>query len=140
MIYSCGVKEEQNPFLADFQTENGVPPFDEIKMEHYEPAFLKGIEEQNKNIEEIIDSKEPPTFSNVIERLDNSSPILDRVGGVFYNLTSAETTEELTNLSLKLSPILTEQNDNIYLNQALFDKVNAVYQNREKEELTTVQL
>lgn len=140
MIYSCGVKEEQNPFLADFQTENGVPPFDEIKMEHYEPAFLKGIEEQNKNIEEIIDSKEPPTFSNVIERLDNSSPILDRVGGVFYNLTSAETTEELTNLSLKLSPILTEQNDNIYLNQALFDKVNAVYQNREKEELTTEQL
>ena len=70
MIYSCGVKEEQNPFLADFQTENGVPPFDEIKMEHYEPAFLKGIEEQNKNIEEI-NSKSLIRIVEVLQVEDN---------------------------------------------------------------------
>lgn len=85
MMYSCATQTESNPFFTEFQTPHGVPPFDEIKLEHYEPAFLKGMEEQNANIEAIINNPDAPTFENVIVALDNSSPMLDRVGGVFYN-------------------------------------------------------
>ena len=127
MMYSCATQTESNPFLTEFQTPNGVPPFDKIKLEHYEPAFQKGIEEQNANIQAIIDNTEAPTFENVIVALDNSSPTLDRVGGVFFNLTEAETTDELTALSMKLAPTLAEHEDNISLNQELFKKVDAVY-------------
>lgn len=133
MLYSCATQTETNPFYTEFQTPNGVPPFDQIKTEHYEPAFLKGIEEQNANIQAIIDNADAPTFDNVIVALDNSSPLLDRVSGVFYNLTSAETNDELTALSVKLAPMVSEHSDNISLNQALFEKVNAVY--RQKDSL-----
>lgn len=131
MLYSCATQTETNPFYTEFQTPNGVPPFDQIKTEHYEPAFLKGIEEQNANIQAIIDNADAPTFDNVIVALDNSSPLLDRVSGVFYNLTSAETNDELTALSVKLAPMVSEHSDNISLNHALFEKVNAVYQQKE---------
>lgn len=89
MMYSCTTQTETNPFLTEFQTEHGVPPFDKIKLEHYEPAFLKGIEEQNANIDAIVNNSEAPTFENVIVALDNSSPILDRVSAIFYNMTGS---------------------------------------------------
>lgn len=142
MMYSCATKTGENPFLSEFQTPNGVPPFDQIKLEHYEPAFLKGIEEQNANIQAIIDNAEAPTFENVIVAFDNSSPIFDRVAGVFYNLTEAETNDQLSALEMKLAPIVSEHGDNISLNQALFRKIKVVYQqkdslslNREQERL-----
>lgn len=139
MMYSCTTQTESNPFFTEFQTPNGVPPFDKIKLEHYEPAFLKGIEEQNANIQAIINNTEASTFDNVIVALDNSSPILDRTRGVFYNMTEAETTDELTALSMKLAPVLSEHDDNISLNQDLFKKVNAVYQQKDSLDLTTEQ-
>ena len=139
MMYSCTTQTESNPFLTEFQTPNGVPPFDKIKLEHYEPAFQKGIEEQNANIQAIIDNTEAPTFENVIVALDNSSPTLDRVGGVFFNLTEAETTDELTALSMKLAPTLAEHEDNISLNQELFKKVDAVYSQKDALGLTREQ-
>lgn len=139
MMYSCATQTESNPFFTEFQTPNGVPPFDKIKLEHYEPAFQKGIEEQNANILAIINNTEAPTFENVIAALDNSSPMLDRVGGVFHNMTEAETTDGLTELSIKLAPTLSEHGDNIYLNQDLFKKVNAVYQQKESLGLNTEQ-
>lgn len=138
-MYSCTAPTESNPFLAEFQTPNGVPPFDQIKLEHYEPAYQKGMEEQIANIQTIIDNSEAPTFENVIVAYDSSSPILDRVGGVFNNLTEAETTEELTNLSMKLAPVLSEHADNISLNRELFQKINAVYQQKDSLGLTTEQ-
>lgn len=128
MAYSCTTKTEDNPFLAEFQTEYGVPPFDKIKLEHYEPAILKGIEEQNNDIESIINNAETPTFENTIVALDNSGKILSRVGGVLFNLTEAETTDSLTALSMRMAPVLSEHQDNIYLNQQLFERVNAVHQ------------
>lgn len=139
MMYSCATQTESNPFFSEFQTPDGVPPFDQIKLEHYEPAFRKGMEEQNKLIQAIVDSKEEPNFENVIVAFDNSSPILDRVGGVFYNLTEAETTDELTALSMKLAPVMSEHNDNILLNEALFAKIKAVYQQKDSLQLTTEQ-
>lgn len=139
MMYSCATQTETNPFLTEFQTPYGVPPFDQIKLEHYEPAFMKGIDEQNANIQAIIDNAEAPTFDNVIAAFDNSSPILDRVGGVFYNLTEAETTDDLTALSMKLAPVMSDHSDNILLNQALFAKIKAVYQQKDSLGLTTEQ-
>ena len=131
MMYSCTTQTETNPFLTEFQTEHGVPPFDKIKLEHYEPAFLKGIEEQNANIDAIVNNSEAPTFENVIVALDNSSPLLDRVSAIFYNMTEAETTDDLKELSIKLAPTLSEHSDNISLNQELFKKVDAVYQQKD---------
>ena len=138
-MYSCTTQTETNPFLTEFQTPYGVPPFDQIKLEHYEPAFMKGIDEQNANIQAITSNAEAPTFDNVIVAFDNSSPILDRVGGVFYNLTEAETTDELTALSMKLAPVMSEHNDNILLNEALFAKIKTVYQQKDSLQLTTEQ-
>ena len=139
MMYSCATSTDSNPFFSEFKTEFGAPPFDKIKIEHYEPAFKKGIEEQNQNIQAIIDNKQEPDFENTIVALDNSDPILSRVSAIFFNMTDAETTDELTQLSIKIAPVLSEHNDNIYLNQALFKKVNAVYQKKETAKLTTEQ-
>ena len=139
MMYSCTTQTETNPFVSEFQTEHGVPPFDKIKLEHYEPAFLKGIEEQNANIDAIVNNSEAPTFENVIVALDNSAPILDRVSAIFYNMTDAEKTPGLNELSIKIAPTLSEHSDNISLNQELFKKVNAVYQQKESLKLTTEQ-
>ena len=139
MMYSCATKTESNPFFTEFQTEYGVPSFDKIKLEHYEPAFLKGIEEQNQNIEAIIESTEIQTFENTIVALDNSAPILDRVSIIFFNMTDAETTDSLTALSIKLAPVLSEHNDNISLNGKLFKRVNDVYQKKDSLNLTSEQ-
>ncbi|NDV57588.1 M3 family metallopeptidase [Bacteroides sp. 519] len=139
MICACTTPTENNPFLTEFQTKHGVPPYAEIKLEHYKPAFEAGIKEQNTNIQAIINSQEEPGFENVIVALDNSAPILDRVGLVFFNIIEAETTKELTDLSMELAPMLSEHEDNIYLNRALFDKVNAVYQKLNSLNLSTEQ-
>ena len=139
MMYSCATQTETNPFLTDFQNEHGVPPFDKIKLEHYEPAFMKGIEEQNANIDAIVNNPEAPTFENVIVAFDNSSPILDRVGAIFYNMTDAEKTDGLNDPSIKLAPTLSEHSDNISLNQEPFKKVSAVYQQKDSLQLTTEQ-
>ena len=139
MMYSCATKTESNPFFTEFQTPNGVPPFDKIKLEHYEPAYLKGMEEQNANIQAIIDNAEAPTFENVIVAYDNSSPMLNRVKGVFDNMTEAETTDELTELSKKLAPMSSEHEDNIFLNQELFKKISTVYEQKNVLGLTTEQ-
>ena len=139
MMYSCANQTESNPFLTEFQTPNGVPPFDKIRLEHYEPAFLQGIEEQNANIRAIVDNTEAPDFENVIVAFDNSSPILNRVSAIFFNMTDAETSDALNVLSIKLAPVLSEHGDDISLNQALFNKVQAVYQKKDSLNLTTEQ-
>lgn len=125
-------KTETNPFFADFQTEYGAPDFDKIKMEHYEPAFLKGMEEQNAEIKAIVTNAEAPTFENTIVALDNSGAILARVSGVFFALTEADTNDSLKVLHEKIAPMLSEHGDNIYLNQDLYARVAAVH-NQEKE-------
>ncbi len=140
MINSNIIKADGNPFLSEFKTKFEVPPFDKIKLEHYEPAFKKGIEEQNINIQKIIDNKEIPTFENAILALDNSGPILSRVSAIFFNMTDAETTDELTKLSMKIAPLLSEHSDNIYLNANLFKKVDIFYKQRKTLKLSKEQL
>lgn len=124
-----------NPFFSPFT--GGYPPFHLIKFEHYEEAFLKGIEEQQQNIKTIVENPESPTFENVILAYDNSSPILDRVSGIFFALKEAETTEELTDLSIKIAPILSAHHDNILMDNGLYNKVKAVYEKRCSAKLTS---
>lgn len=128
MNYACVHKTEQNPFFSEFSTKFGAPPFDKIKFEDYEPAFMKGFEQQNEEINAIVNAKEEPTFQNTIEALDNSGEILNRVGGVFNSITEALTNDSIAALSMKLAPIMAEHSDNMYLNVALFKKVEKVHQ------------
>lgn len=136
---SCAPKVEKNPFMEAFNTPEGAPAFDQITFKDYEPAFKAGIEEQNKNVAAIIDNAAVPTFDNTILALDESSPILDRVVGVFYNLTESNTDDEMTALSTKLAPILSEHGDNIQLNEKLYKRVEIVYNKRESLHLNSEQ-
>ena len=143
MLGACGQQKAStdNPFLTEFNTPYGTPPFDKIKVEHYEPAFLAGIEQQNKEIKAIVENTAEPTFENTIVALDNSGEILARVSGVFFALTEADTNDELATLEAKIAPMLSEHSDNIYLNQDLYKRV-AVLHDQEKAgelKLTTEQ-
>ena len=114
-----------NPFYTPYE----YTPFDTIKETDYEPAILKGIEEENKEIDQIVNQPEAPTFENTIEALDRTGELLGKVTSVFYNQLSAETSDYLDELSQRMSPILTEHSNNITLNKRLFRRVKAVYEN-----------
>ncbi|MBQ8710967.1 MAG: M3 family metallopeptidase [Bacteroidaceae bacterium] len=114
-----------NPFYTPYE----YTPFDTIKETDYEPAILKGIEEEDKEIDQIVNQPEAPTFENTIEALDRTGELLGKVTSVFYNQLSAETSDYLEELSQRMSPILTEHSNNITLNKRLFRRVKAVYEN-----------
>lgn len=114
-----------NPFYTPYE----YTPFDTIKETDYEPAILKGIEEEDKEIDQIVNQPEAPTFENTIEALDRTGELLGKVTSVFYNQLSAETSDYLDELSQRVSPILTEHSNNITLNKRLFRRVKAVYEN-----------
>lgn len=143
MVCACGQQaaDTDNPFLSEFETPYGTPDFDRIKVEHYEPAFLKGIEQQNGEIKAIVENPEEPSFENTIVALDNSGEILARVSGVFFALTEADTNDEMMALEAKIAPMLSEHSDNIFLNQELYKRVAAVHAQEEagKIQLTTEQ-
>jgi peptidyl-dipeptidase Dcp len=100
-------------------------------MEHYEPAMLQGMEEHNKEIEAIIQNPDEPSFSNTIVALEKSGELLNRVSTVFSNLHSAETNDEMDALAEKIMPMLTEHSNNITLNAQLFNRIKAVYDNKD---------
>lgn len=137
MLGACGQQKAttDNPFLTEFNTPYGTPPFDKIKVKHYEPAFLAGIEQQNKEIKAIVENTAEPTFENTIVALDNSGEILGRVSGVFFALTEADTNDELAALEAKIAPMLSEHSDNIYLNQDLYKRVAALHDQEKAGEL-----
>ena len=119
--------ETQNPFLTAYHTPHETVPFHLIRLEHYEPAILKGMEEQNREIETIVNNPEEPTFQNTIVALERSGDLLNRVSTVFGNLLSAETNDEMDALAEKVMPMLTEHSNNITLNGALFARIHKVY-------------
>ncbi|WP_304320998.1 M3 family metallopeptidase [Phocaeicola plebeius] len=143
IVCACGQQaaDTSNPFLSEFETPYGTPDFDRIKVEHYEPAFLKGIKQQNEEIKAIVENPDEPTFENTIVALDNSGEILARVSGVFFALTEADTNDEMMALEAKIAPMLSEHSDNIFLNQELYKRVAAVHAQEEagKIQLTTEQ-
>ncbi|WP_099465514.1 MULTISPECIES: M3 family metallopeptidase [Parabacteroides] len=124
------VAETGNPFLTEFTTPFGVPPFEQIKLEHYKPAFLQGMEEQTKEIEAIANNPEEPTFENTVVALDQSGKLLRKVSAVFFGQNSVNTNDEMQALNKELSPLLSKHDDDINLNPALFARVKAVYDNQ----------
>ncbi len=131
LIFSMNVLAQENPFLKPYDTPFNVPPFDKIKVEHYLPAFKEGIKQQEQIIDRIVSEKSIPDFSNTIEPLENSDILLSEVGGVFYNMRSANTSAELQEVAKEIAPMLSRHNDNILLNKRLFVKIKEVYENKE---------
>lgn len=122
-----------------FNTKHNTAPFSIIKTEDYLPAFLQNIEKARLEIDNIINSKENPTFENTIEALDFSGEELDRLSSVFFNLNSAETSDEMQKIAQEVTPLITEFGNDIALNEELFKRVKAVYENRANLNLTTEQ-
>ena len=131
--------QAQNPFMEAYNTPHGTAPFDKIKTEHFEPAIREGMKRQNDEIDAIIKNPEAPTFNNTIVPYEKSGELLSRASTVFGNLMSAETNDELQALAKVLMPLLSEHGNNIGLNEELFARIKAVYDNQEQENLTPEQ-
>ena len=116
-----------NPLLQKFNTKYNSAPFNEIKEEHYLPAFKELIEKSKKEIDEIANNSEEPTFSNTIEALAYSGEQLDAVSSIFFNLNSAETNDEIQKIAQEVSPLLSEYSSQISQNEALFNRIKKVY-------------
>lgn len=131
---------KENPFFKPFATPYGTAPFDLIKIEHYEPAFDRAIEEHQSEIDAITANLQVPSFSNTIEAMEYSGEMLTRVSSVFFNLLSAESNEEMMDISQRLSPKLSQHSNNVNLNEELFKRVKAVYEVRHTSGLTPEQI
>jgi len=122
-----------------FNTKYNTAPFSKIKNEDFLPAFLKGIELAKAEIDEIVNNPIKPTFENTIEALAFSGDVLDRISSIFFNLNSAETSDEMQKIAQKVSPLLSEFSNDIRLNPDLFARVKAVYEQRENLNLNPEQ-
>jgi peptidyl-dipeptidase Dcp len=130
---------QTNPLLGTWTTPFQVPPFAEIKPEHFLPAFKAAIADERKEIDAIANNPQPPTFANTIEAQERSGRLLSRVSGVFSNLSSADTNRELQAINRETAPLLSALRDDIRLNEKLFARVKAVYDQRAKPGLTPPQ-
>ncbi|MBQ1222609.1 MAG: M3 family metallopeptidase [Alistipes sp.] len=128
--------QSKNPLLEEFDTPFGIAPFAEITIEDYREAMLQGMAEQKAEIEAIIASTDEPTFANTIAALDQSGRLLSRARGTFSPLSSSNSTDETRALEKELSPLFSAHSDDIYLNEALFERVKKVYENQAAEQLS----
>lgn len=125
-------KNASNPFFAEsWNTPFAIPPFDQIKPEHFVPAFEEGIRLENEEIASITANEEEPSFENTIEAFVSTGSFLDRVSSVFYNLTSAEVTDTLKGLQKVIIPMMTTHSNEITLNDELFKRIKTVYDKRD---------
>ena len=132
--------KNENPLLVEQNTPYGVPAFDKVKIEHYLPAFEKAIAENEAEIAAIANNPEAPTFANTIEALDRAGGLLNKVVGVFFNVIEADGNDEMNAIAAELSPKLSALSDGIILNDALFQRVKAVYEQRESLGLNDEQM
>ncbi len=128
-----------NILTEKFNTPYHSAPFSQIKNEDYLPAFKELIQRSEEEIDAIVNNPEPPTFENVIEALAYSGEQLDVVSNIFFNLNSAETSDEIQQIAQEVSPILTEYSSKISQNEALFNKIKKVYDEKEKYDLNEEQ-
>ena len=119
-----------NPFLGKYKTPHETIPFNQIKMEHYLPAFEEGIRQSAAEIDVITNNKANPDFENTIVAYEKAGETLEKVSSCFYNLLSAESNDELMELSVKIQPMLSEHSNNIKLNKDLYERVKSVYDNQ----------
>ena len=130
----------ENPLLGYFGTKHQSAPFTKIMPKHFIPAIEKDIQESLEAIDKIINQTSQPSFDNTIDALQYIGEFLERNSALLFNLNSAETTEEIQKITQQASPILTKFQNDVRLNQALFERIKTVYENRENENLTTEQL
>ncbi|SIT97224.1 peptidyl-dipeptidase Dcp [Epilithonimonas bovis DSM 19482] len=128
-----------NPLLEKFNTKYTSSPFEEIKEEHYLPAFQELIKTSEKEIDDIANNSEAPTFGNTIEAMAFSGEQLDRVSNIFFNLNSAETNDEIQKIAQDVSPLLTEFSSKISQNEKLFDRIKTVYDQKDSLSLNEEQ-
>ena len=128
--------QRKNPFFEPYNTPHDTAPFDRIRLEDFEEAFMEGIRRDNEQIEKIINNPEKPTFDNTIisvdDEKDNYYDLLSRTSTVFFNLLSAETNDEMDALAQKMSPILTKHANDIRLNERLFERIKYVHRHHRK--------
>ena len=129
-----------NPFFAEYDTPYKVPPFDIIKPEHFVPAYEKGMEQQKAEIEQLVSNTEAPTFDNTIAALDRSGKLLSDVSRVFGGLSGANTNDEIKAIQKQMAPRLSAHRDEINLNKNLFERIKAVYEQREEKDYTDEQM
>lgn len=140
MAMSLLACNQTNPLLEQPNTPFGVPAFDKVKIEHYLPAFEEAIRQNKAEIDAIVNNEDAPTFENTIVALDRSGLLLDRVTGVFFNVLEADGNDEMNAIAEQVSPMLSELSDGIILNDALFQRVKAVYDEREQLGLNAEQM
>ncbi len=128
-LSGCGHADRENPFMKPFDTPYGIPPFEEIQISDYEPAFDAGIKEAQASIDSIVSNPEAPTFENTILPLDCLSPTLERVSSVLFALTEADSSPELTEVSEKLLPRYSAFSDEMMMNDKLFKRIETLYNN-----------
>lgn len=121
-----------NPLLKAFEGPFSVAPFSAIQLEHYQPAIEQLIQDTLQEIDQIANAAEAPSFENTIVALDRSGEQLNQVSEVFFNLNSAETSDEMQTLASELSPMLTDFGNQIMQNEALFARVKAVYEGADR--------
>ncbi len=141
VLVSCdNTDSSRNPLLAEFDTSFGVPPFDQIKDEHFGPAYEEALQQHAMEVDSIANNTEEATFDNTILALENAGSLLTRVSSVFSNLNSANTNPNIQALDKELAPKLSAHRDNIALNEKLFNRVKAVWEARESLGLNGEQL
>ncbi|MBE9518911.1 MAG: peptidase M3, partial [Bacteroidetes bacterium] len=141
LLSGCNTEktEPMNPFLTEYTTPFGVPPFDLIENGHFIPAYEEGMKLQKAEIEAIVNNSDEATFKNTIEALDKSGEVLSKVNGVFFRLRSAETNDELDSIARVIQPVLTAHSSSISLNPGLFERVKVLYVEKEALDLSIEQ-
>lgn len=129
------MSKAENIFFSEFKTTNGAIPFDKITNSDFEPAIQQGIEEQTQQINAIVNQRSIPTFENTIVALERSGQTLNRVLGVFYPYISANSNDELMEISTRVSPILSAHSTSISLNEKLWERIKFVYEKIDKNSL-----
>ena len=132
--------QNENPFIAGFNTPYNIPDFEKIEYDHYMPAFEEGMKQQKAEIEAIVNNPEEPTFENTIEAYEYSGELLGTVSGVFFNLSECENSEEMDSIAELVTPMLAAHSDDIALNAKLFARVKAVYDKKEQLNLNPEQM
>ena len=143
MNLSCSSEtlvEENNPLLEEWTTEFGVPPFDKIRTQHFEPAFEEAMKMHNEEIAAIVNSETEPTFENVIVALDNAGIKLSEINLIFGMLSSSDLDAEMQEVQNRIIPRIEEHFNSIMLNGGLFERVKAVYDKRNSLKLDDVQM
>ncbi|MFA5045066.1 MAG: M3 family metallopeptidase [Paludibacter sp.] len=128
-----------NPFFETYKTPHQTIPFNEIKTEYYFPAFEEAMKQHTQEVDAIINNPQAPTFDNTIVALERSGSLLNKVSSPFYNMLGSETNDELQEIAEKISPLMSEHSNSINLNEKLFARVKAVYEQKDKLKLNPEQ-